>query len=237
MNKQLRETLVRNDTIDVHSIFRTIQGEGPYAGSPALFVRLAGCNLQCPGCDTDYTEGRQLCDIPMLVERIVCEKHSTDIVVITGGEPFRQGQALVSLCNTLMEKLEASDHRCITVQIETNGTLYAEGLTLDVDIVVSPKAPHMNEQLIPLVRAYKYVIEHGKVSPSDGLPTQVLGSSHKDQVFRPKDLDISIGKIYVQPMDSGNPEDNAKNLAAAIESCMQYGYTLCLQLHKILGME
>ena len=40
---------------DVHSIFPTIQGEGPFVGQPAIFIRLAGCNLQCPACDTDYT--------------------------------------------------------------------------------------------------------------------------------------------------------------------------------------
>ena len=40
-------------TLQVHSIFKTIQGEGPFCGTPCVFVRLAGCNLQCPACDTD----------------------------------------------------------------------------------------------------------------------------------------------------------------------------------------
>ena len=39
-------------TLEVHSIFKTIQGEGPFCGTPAVFIRLAGCNLQCPWCDT-----------------------------------------------------------------------------------------------------------------------------------------------------------------------------------------
>src|SRR6202012_6048960 len=45
-------------TVDVHSIFKTIQGEGPYCGERALFIRLYGCNLRCPGCDTEYTATR-----------------------------------------------------------------------------------------------------------------------------------------------------------------------------------
>src|SRR3954467_9071958 len=52
--------LVRSDgnSLSIHSIFYTLQGEGPYSGCPAVFMRLAGCNLQCPGCDTDYTSGQ-----------------------------------------------------------------------------------------------------------------------------------------------------------------------------------
>ena len=45
-------------TLNVHSRAETIQGEGPYAGCPAAFIRLAGCNLQCPRCDTEYTPGK-----------------------------------------------------------------------------------------------------------------------------------------------------------------------------------
>ena len=58
-NQQLADKPVLNETglsLQVNSIFYTIQGEGPFAGRPAIFIRLAGCNLQCPGCDTEYTK-------------------------------------------------------------------------------------------------------------------------------------------------------------------------------------
>ena len=56
--------------LKVHSIFNTIQGEGPLAGKPAVFVRLAGCNLQCVQCDTDYTSKEEKLSPPAIVERI-----------------------------------------------------------------------------------------------------------------------------------------------------------------------
>ena len=55
-NTQEPEKIDRDRHLDVHSIFHTIQGEGPYCGHPAVFIRLAGCNLQCPGCDTGRSD-------------------------------------------------------------------------------------------------------------------------------------------------------------------------------------
>ena len=62
MNQQApeKQQLRGDGLLAVHSIFYTIQGEGPFAGETAVFVRLAGCNLQCPLCDTDYTSDRRM---------------------------------------------------------------------------------------------------------------------------------------------------------------------------------
>ena len=54
-----KRTKSADGLLSLHSIFHTIQGEGPFCGTPSVFVRLAGCNLQCPACDTDYTQGRR----------------------------------------------------------------------------------------------------------------------------------------------------------------------------------
>lgn len=241
MNKQQKQRTESDPyTIALHSMFRTIQGEGPYVGRPAVFVRLGGCNLQCPGCDTEYTSLVQYRSITAMVSAILSLKKRYDIVVITGGEPFRQPLALVELCEELAEAMIARGDAFCDIQIETNGTLSCPGFgkvaTDVVSIVVSPKTPVIQESLLPWVVAYKYVLSHDDVAP-DGLPGRVLGSEHKNVVFRPSDLADPVINIYVQPMDTRDKETDAKNLAAAIDSCMVHGYTLGLQVHKIIGME
>ena len=134
--------------IDVHSIFPTIQGEGPHAGRPAVFVRLAGCNLTCPACDTDYTSTRDRMSVHHVINRIATVNPVVDtptLVVITGGEPFRQD--ITELINRLLE----FSHE---VQIETNGTLWRKSMSNirpnhSLQIVCSPKTPLLNERTVP----------------------------------------------------------------------------------------
>lgn len=230
--------------LEVHSVFYTIQGEGPFCGQPAVFVRLAGCNLQCPSCDTDYTSQRHSLHASEILELVriklsECSLYYTlnpwqgPLVVITGGEPFRQQ------IGVLVRLLVSKGYR---VQIETNGTLYIENLPWDsITVVCSPKAGKINDKLLPRIDAFKYVMQAGSVDPEDGLPVKALDHSAAPRVARPP-----LGNrkpVYLQPMDSTQEydliknEENADNLRACIASCMKHGYTLQLQVHKIIDME
>lgn len=209
--------------LDVHSIFRTIQGEGPFAGRRSIFIRLAGCNLQCPGCDTEYTMGRQFMT-PAQILRTIEHAHG-HLVVITGGEPFRQNIA------PLVETLADAGFQ---VQIETNGTLFVELPWEKVTVICSPKTGSVNKQLQPHIAHYKYVLDAGSVG-ADGLPVAALGHPNSGVVARPH-AGFS-GIIYLQPMDTKRDDRNAANLDECLNSCMKHGYTLGLQLHKILAME
>lgn len=227
-----KQQLEIDGSLQVHSIFYTIQGEGPFTGRPAVFVRLAGCNLQCPSCDTNYTSERLHFSVNALIERIkfahAFAEHKP-IVVISGGEPLRQNIAK-------LVRLLVSHHR-YDVQIETNGTLYVEDIPWDsITTVCSPKAGKVSPFLAPHIDYYKYVMSADSVDPDDGLPILALDHTAKPRVARPPE-GFNKHRIYLQPMDTGIEVLNMANVKACIASCMKYGYTLQLQTHKIIGME
>lgn len=235
IEKQVRDGVAGQ--LEVHSIFYTIQGEGPFTGQPAVFVRLAGCNLQCPRCDTDYTSKRALLSVRAIEQEIyqklpknemrVIDFNHSFLVVITGGEPFRQN------IGPLVRQLVSSG--MYRVQIETNGTLYQAGLPWDsVTIVCSPKTGKISPLLLPHIDAFKYVISSDSFSDDDGLPLRALDHTATHAVARPPNR---YKPIYLQPADEQDADTNKENLDVAVKSCMKHGYTLQLQTHKILGME
>ncbi len=211
LEKPWHDSKGRLDTIRV---WRTIQGEGPLAGKPAVFVRLAGCNLQCSFCDTDYTSSREVLTVAEVFDRITSTIRGGDIVVITGGEPLRQN------CLPLVSNLFGLG---LVVQIETNGTLYLNGIE-EALLVCSPKTPKVNQILAPHVDAWKYVLSSENVDPKDGLPIGIA---------RP----VGPGDVYVQPMDEYDHYKNRENMLVAVNSCLTHGYRLSLQLHKIVGLD
>lgn len=239
INIQVMEKRRDNDDgrfLDVHSVFYTIQGEGPFCGHPAVFVRLAGCNLQCPSCDTEYTQGRKMMDIEGLAALVMASfpsmvKHR--LVVITGGEPFRQNiTPFMKLFADMKGYLE------YIVQIETNGTLPpSPGWSDHDDVVVicSPKTGKIHPSLAKHIDAYKYVLSADSVRQEDGLPLLALNHTAKPYVARPHEG--FNGPVYVQPMDPKDPTQYVRNVQAVKESCMKHGYMLQLQVHKIINVE
>jgi len=227
-------------TLRVQSIFLTIQGEGPLAGTPATFIRLAGCNLRCFFCDTDFDSNwDNVMPVEKVVERV--QENTARLVVITGGEPMLQN--IYTLCRLLAS---AGHH----VQIETAGTVFAENLdylltkpdTDGVSIVVSPKTPKVHHQTFVHAAAWKYILagQDEDVDPKDSLPvrsTQVAGAAAR--ICRPPftTIENTPWRVFVQPCDF--PKDKART-KRAVEQCvrasMKHGYRLSLQQHKILDL-
>lgn len=129
----------------------TIQGEGKWAGTPSLFVRLQGCNLRCVWsakdsspclCDTAYASFASNAEAQRAsadeISDIICQNAASNIrhVVITGGEPLLQAAELLPLMNLL------HSHGFI-ITIETNGTLFSPAVKSVVEkchlLSISPK--------------------------------------------------------------------------------------------------
>lgn len=94
----------------INEIFYSLQGEGHYTGTPAVFVRLAGCNLRCSFCDTEFESYTEMTEA-QIVDAVL--QYPTQHVILTGGEPTLQ------LTSSLLEALGQAQR---IVHIETNGT-------------------------------------------------------------------------------------------------------------------
>ena len=155
-------------------IFHSIQGEGVYAGRPAVFLRLALCNLACVWCDTRYTwdwehydQGKEITALSLDEAEEAIRRYCCRNLVVTGGEPLVQQRSLAPLLQRLKD--------CgFWIEVETNGTI-APGKKL-LGVVdhwsVSPKLENSgnpgpsreNPRALRLFRGlssahFKYVVE------------------------------------------------------------------------------
>jgi len=229
----------------VNEIFHSIQGEGLLAGTPSVFIRLAGCPVQCKWCDTKYawdaSEGEEL-PIPEIVNKIV--QWPSRYVVITGGEPMVNPQ-LPDLAKALKER---NKH----ITIETAGIKFVAGLDCDL-MSISPKlsnsvqsggAPdndfrgqaspaHRQVSLTglqylssirQLIRRYPYQLKFVVDSPDD-LPEiqQAI-----EQIGG-----VSAEKVMLMPQAKTRDELIAKSPMVA-QLCKETGFVFCQRLHILL---
>ena len=116
--------------IKVSEIFTSFQGEGPYIGTPATFLRLYGCNLNCPWCDTDIST-YEILSVDDVAEILMTqmEFNNISLLVITGGEPTLQMGEIKRLIKELPEDIK--------IQLETNGSIFE--YVPEMEYVISPK--------------------------------------------------------------------------------------------------
>jgi 7-carboxy-7-deazaguanine synthase len=252
--------LLGEDELIVTTKFFTFQGEGPYAGWPAVFLRLSGCNFGekkafCQFCDTNfkldqgtvYTHNELLKELEVLWQSPNA-KASTKLLVITGGEPTLQ-PSLVQFIQT------ATANYGWQVQIETNGTQGAFAkrmsettinfLTACVGppkIVISPKASHLSgygaepsAYFKRLDSCLKFVVDADPNSPQHKLPAWSLDWEDS------KDIYISPMAVYAKAYDGEvsdawepgliDIERTRVNYYYARELVLKYRYKLSIQMH------
>jgi organic radical activating enzyme len=159
-------------------VFHTLQGEGPSAGQPAVFVRLAGCNrgdkttMGCDWCDTSFEFDNGVKAFDHEVVAMVRGFAKDGLVVITGGEPMIQDNVV-----PLIEQLTREHY---DVHIESNGDRLAPGFiekcpnaTLGVSPKIHPKSqtyhplrPDVYERLDFL----KFIVSADAASPYHDVP-------------------------------------------------------------------
>ena len=208
-------------TYAVKEAFLTLQGEGMQAGSRAVVLRFAGCNLWsgreadraaavCNFCDTDFVGtdgagGGKFAEADALAAHVASlwgEKREQRLVVITGGEPMLQ------LDSALVDALHARDFR---IAVESNGTIAA---VAEIDwLCISPKAGSEVVQ--------RSGDELKLVWPQPGIDPAALEA-------------WDFAHFLVQPMDCA---DRDAALHAAIALAMERPqWRLTLQAHKVVGL-
>lgn len=140
----------------INEIFYSLQGEGYFTGTPAVFIRFSGCNLKCSFCDTQHEEGTLMSDDGILEE---VKRYPAVTVILTGGEP-----SLWIDCEFVDRLHQAGKYVCI----ETNGT---HALPDNIDwVTCSPKQG--GNLKITRINEVKVVYEGQDIAAYEQLPAK-----------------------------------------------------------------
>jgi 7-carboxy-7-deazaguanine synthase len=221
-------------TLNINEMFETIQGEGSHTGIPSIFVRLQGCPVGCPWCDTKHTweikenlivaprqiidqaeesETYFVADDGSLLSLFKQEGYVATHVVITGGEP----------CLYDLRGLTTMLHdNGFTTQIETSGTF--EVLCDDrTYVTVSPKI-NMRGGFEVLTSALERANE---------IKHPIAMQKHIDELDALlANVSLEGKQVCLQPISQ-----QARATQLAVETCIARNWRLSLQTHKYIGIE
>ena len=222
-------------SLKVNEVFQSIQGEGSYTGVPSIFIRLQGCPVGCPWCDTKHTWTIDL-DKEQSSEAVMLQSSDTENfftatpsaffdlynqhaytakhIVITGGEPCMYDLTeLTTLAHTLgfSTQIETSGTFEIKCHENTWVTLSAK-INMPGKLEVLPSALHRANEIKHPVAMQKHINE--------------LDDLLKIYQNETKPL------IYLQPISQ---QKRATELA--VQVCIERNWRLSLQTHKYIGVE
>ena len=215
-------------------IFHSLQGEGASLGMPAVFLRLAGCNLTCTWCDTKYTWDWQNYDYNQEVVSLELGDVESCILefgcphlIITGGEPLMQQRDWAPLVASLKEQ----GFYC---EVETNGTIVPQpDLASDVDQWnVSPKLSTSGNDLER--REVPQVLQFFRGLPTAYFKFVVVEPTDIDEVCAWRDkYNLPGDRIILMP--EGRSVDTIQERSTWIsEACIREGFRFSTRLHILL---
>ncbi|CAN5693609.1 7-carboxy-7-deazaguanine synthase [soil metagenome] len=207
----------------IKEVFGTLQGEGAQAGTPALFLRFAGCNLGyevCPWCDTDWVKPDWILPLEETLnlvrertEQAFGKVHEGLLLVATGGEPSLQ------LDRALSDGLRAMRFR---IAMESNGARPVNRALVDW-LTISPKQAQFEQKSGDELK----IVYTGGRAPGPGssvaaVRTLAAGTSFQNHFLQPIDL-----------AEQGGP-----NYEEAVAAVMELGppWRLSVQTHKVLAI-
>ncbi len=215
----LRSEVRKTTRLSINEVYPSVQGEGLLVGTPSVFIRFQGCNIRCPWCDqpTALNFGEENYTLKELLKELSGYPHRH--VVITGGEPLAH-PSLTPLARALHQ-------RGYSVQIETNGTLWQEGLEgLGLHITCSPKWSarwFVHPEVLKRAKELKFVVD------------EVLT---EDVVLKPEfRRHLQEGKVVLQPQ--GNRKEFIEKALNIQKSLLKKGFSTRVipQIHKIIGLK
>lgn len=216
--------------LPINEVFETLQSEGAQAGTPSIFVRLQGCAVGCPWCDTKHTwvvDSGQCISIDQMLAKqsdvstyallsaeelvAVAAGLQSRHVVLTGGEPCDYD--LTELTSKLLQAGK-------TVQVETSGTAPVR-VAPEVWVTCSPKIGMPGGlAVLPAVvlRADEIKMPVGKMRDVEALMMLL-------------DATGARGAVFLQPLSTLE-----KATLLCIEEARKRGWRVSLQLHKFHGL-
>ena len=192
----------------INEIFYSLQGEGFHTGTPAVFVRFSGCNLNCAFCDTQHQVGKMM-SLQEIVEEI--NKYpNAPLLVLTGGEPS------LFIDDTFVVELKQKTLK--TIAIETNGTRI---LPCNLDwVTLSPKTVFEGGDAEPCVLTH-----------CDELKVVCLGQDMAQY------NGIEAKHRFLQPCFCEDEKQRQANIKSCVEAVKQNpGWRLSLQIHRVLNI-
>jgi 7-carboxy-7-deazaguanine synthase len=262
--------LLKNRPATGFSFPGTIQGEGKMSGVPVLFVRTAGCNLRCMWllpdgevslCDTPFasfdTRGEKRVKVETVKKIVLNNLGSMNHLVVSGGEPFIQPAGLANLVTELKKERE------LHVSVETNATIYNEGLVQQVDFfslspklrnsvptkekldktkAVIPFEPGQAEKTMRNIKVIQQFIDHCNNSEGKDFQLKFVVQNH-DELLEIEESFLNHlsgwkpDDVVLMPLGS-TPEELRQTRLVAIEAAIERGwrYSPRLQINYFNGV-